>query len=150
MGHHRQAGAGGGTTVLEMTGETDLEAMLATLTVTRRPDTYAVVHVGPVDAAPALGGGVEAVISEAEGATVVCTLEAAAAGNWSVDFEAAWLTLDVHSALEAVGLTAAFSAALGAASIPCNVLAGYFHDHVLVPAEKAEAAIVCLEALRSP
>ena len=65
-----------------------------------------------------------------------------------VDFEVAWLTLRVHSALEAVGLTAAFSAALGERDIPCNVLAGTFHDHLLVPVDRADDAVDALEALR--
>ena len=85
---------------------------------------------------------------EDEGVTVVATRAAAERNGWAFDFEAAWLTLDVHSALEAVGLTAAFSAALGAADIPCNVLAGFHHDHLLVPVDRVDDAIVCLEALR--
>ena len=62
-------------------------------------------------------------------------------------FRAAWLTLTVHSALEAVGLTAAVATALAAAGIPANVLAGYFHDHVLVPEDRADDAIRALRAL---
>jgi len=55
--------------------------------------------------------------------------------------------LDVNSALDAVGLTAAVSSALAAHGIPCNVLAGYHHDHLLVPIERAELAIAILDAL---
>ncbi len=122
--------------------------MLATLTVLRRPLTYAVVTVDGDQAPPAIGNGVEALVAESEGLTVVCTLDAALLGGWTVEFEAAWLTLDVHSSLDAVGLTAAFSAALGSASIPCNVLAGFYHDHILVPVALADAAVRCLERLR--
>lgn len=128
-----------------MSGETDLDKMLATLTVTRREGTYVFVTV---DEPLPLGDGIDAVVSEVEGVTVVATLAAARRHGWTFDFEAAWLTLDVHSALEAVGLTAAFSAALGAAGIACNVLAGFHHDHLLVPADRAGDAIACLEALR--
>ena len=128
-----------------MAGETDLATMLATLTVSRRPDDYVFVCVAePVP----LGDGVDAVLHEDEGVTVVATRSAAERNGWAFDFEAAWLTLDVHSALEAVGLTAAFSAALGAAAIPCNVLAGFHHDHLLVPLVRADDAIACLLALR--
>ena len=48
------------------------------------------------------------------------------------------ITLGVHSSLEAVGLTAAVAAALTAAGISANVVAAFHHDHVFVPADRAE------------
>ncbi len=124
--------------------------MLAGLGITRRPGVYVFVQVDgtPSASAVALGDGVEALITEAEGTTAVVTAERARAEGWASDFEAAWLTLDVHSALEAVGLTAAVSTALTAEGIACNVLAGFYHDHILVPADRADDAIACLEQLR--
>ena len=127
-----------------MPGLTDLTEMLRTLTVTRRPETYTFVSLAE---APPLSDGVAAVIEEPEGPTIVASVERAAAEGWPIDFEAAWLTLDVHSALEAVGLTAAFSAALADAGIPCNVLAGFHHDHLLVPVERADDALRALGTL---
>ena len=128
---------------------TDLEAMLQTLTVSVQPDRYTFIDV-PSGAAPRVGNGVAAVISEAGSDTVVATIERAEHEGWPIDFVAAWLTLDIHSALHAVGLTAAFSAALADAGIPCNVLAGFRHDHLLVPAEQRTDAVATLEALSSP
>lgn len=130
-----------------MPGMTDLDEMLRTLTVSVRPGRYTFVSV-PSEPSPPIGDGVEAVIREAEGDTAVVTIERAEAEGWATDFVAAWLTLDVHSALEAVGLTAAFSTALAEASIPCNVLAGFHHDHLLVPADRADDALAVLEGLR--
>ena len=129
-----------------MPGMTDLAEMLRSMTVTRRPESYTFVTLA---AAPALGDGVAAVIDETEGPTVVATVERARAEGWPVDFEAAWLTLDIHSALEAVGLTAAFSTALADAGIPCNVIAGFHHDHLLVPVERAAEAVETLKRLAS-
>ena len=57
------------------------------------------------------------------------------------------ITLTVHSSLEAVGLTAAFSAALTGAGISANVVAGYYHDHIFVPERDADRAIETLQAL---
>lgn len=128
-----------------MAGMTDLDEMLRTLTVSRRRDTYTFVTL---DIAPPLGDGVAAVISEFEGPTVVATTERARIEGWPIDFEAVWLTLDIHSALAAVGLTATFAEALTEAQISCNVIAGFHHDHILVPADRADDAIARLEGLR--
>lgn len=125
-------------------GVTDLDQMLATLAVDRRPGVFTFVS------GPAVLDDVEvqAMIVEREGVTSVVAVEDARGLGLDVDFEAAWLTLRVHSALEAVGLTAAFSAALGERDIPCNVLAGTFHDHLLVPVDRADDAVDALEDLR--
>ena len=60
------------------------------------------------------------------------------------------LNILVHprSSLGAVGLTAAFSVALADAGISCNVIAGYYHDHLLVPHDRADEAVAVLRALR--
>jgi hypothetical protein len=86
-------------------------------------------------------------IQESEGTTLVVTVDEAREFGIDVEFEVAWLTLTVFSSLEAVGLTASFSAALAAAGIACNVLAGYHHDHLLVPVDRADEAIAVLRAL---
>jgi len=124
-------------------GETDLEHMLASLDVDRRSGTFTFL----TGEWPELSPTALAIIDEAEGRTLVVPADAARAAGAPVEFEAAWLTLTVHSALEAVGLTAAFSAALGEAGISCNVLAGYHHDHLLVPADRADEAVEVLRSL---
>lgn len=130
-----------------MAGEMDLHVMLSTLSVARRPGVYTVVSVANREVL--LGDGVEALIGEAEGTTVVLTHEESLRRGLNGEFQAAWLTLEVHSSLDAVGLTAAVSTALAADGIPCNILAGFHHDHLLVPVEKADQALERLAALRS-
>ena len=63
------------------------------------------------------------------------------------DFVAAWITLQVHSALGAVGLTAAVSRVLTEAGISANVVAGFTHDHLFVPHDRADDAVRTLVAL---
>jgi uncharacterized protein len=87
-------------------------------------------------------------IREQEGITIVVPEETAAHHGLTVAFRAAWITLMVHSDLEAVGLTAAFATALGQAGISCNVIAGAYHDHIFVPVGSAKAAMVALQALQ--
>lgn len=127
-----------------MSGDTDLTRMLATLQVARRPGTYCYVHLPhlPEDSADAA-----AIVHEDEGVTLIVPAATAADHGWKSAFDAVWLTLELHSSLEAVGLTAAVAAALAAADIPCNVIAGTFHDHLLVPVAKADAALGVLRAL---
>ena len=129
-----------------VTGETDLAAMLASLSVTRRTGAYTVVTV-PAGTEP--GPDAAATIAEDEGLTVVVAVEVAEARGWTIEFSAAWLTIDVHSSLSAVGLTAALSRTLTEQDIPCNVLAGYFHDHLLVPIERVDDAVTAIENLAS-
>jgi uncharacterized protein len=55
----------------------------------------------------------------------------------------------VHSSLEAVGFTAAFSRALADNGISCNVVAAYYHDHLFVNKQDADKAINILNNLAS-
>jgi hypothetical protein len=57
------------------------------------------------------------------------------------------ITLNVHSSLDAVGLTAAVSTVLANEGISANVVAAYYHDHIFVPIVKANQALSCLQQL---
>jgi hypothetical protein len=128
-----------------MSGELDLAKMLASLDVEQRPGRFTFV----TGEWPALRTVAQATIAESEGLTYVVTTDDARAVGAPVDFEAAWLTLSVWSSLQAVGLTAAVSKALADAGIACNALAGYHHDHLLVPFHHVDEAIRRLRALSS-
>ncbi len=128
-----------------MAGDRDLATLVASMAPVLRPDPFV---VATVDDAATLGDLVpDATIREDEGLTVVLPQTDADRLGLSYDFVAAWITLRVHSALDAVGLTAAFSAALARAGLSCNVLAGFHHDHLLVPWEDRDAALAALRAL---
>ena len=85
-----------------------------------------------------------AMIRENVGITLVITQDYADAADLVYDGVYRQISLAVASDLEAVGLTAAFASALAEQNIPANVLAGYFHDHILVPHQLAEQAQQCL------
>lgn len=84
---------------------------------------------------------------EREGVTVVLPKEQADILSLPYSFVSAWITLMVHSALEAVGLTAAVSQSLAKAGISCNIIAGYYHDHLFVPVHEAERALGILKSI---
>ncbi|RAM37105.1 N-acetyltransferase [Arthrobacter globiformis] len=127
-----------------MTGEKNLQTLLASMRPVVREGEYVYAlwpHGKP------LAGHIEAAVREAEGLTVVLPRAEADALELPYDFVAAWITLEVHSALEAVGLTAAVSRALTQARISCNVLAGFHHDHLLVPVGDSARALEVLSEL---
>jgi hypothetical protein len=90
-----------------------------------------------------------ACFAEAEGLTLVMSQEQAVREGLRYHGTFRCIHLNVHSSLEAVGLTAAVGAELAKANISANMYAGYYHDHVFVPAEDARAALECLQNLRS-
>lgn len=123
--------------------ELALDKLLAHLEPRLRPGRYvfaSAIEV-PEDA--------EAVVTvqEDEGVTLVLDQAQADRLGLAYDYVAAWITLQVDSALDAVGLTAAFATALAGAGLSCNVVAGYHHDHIFVPHEEGERAIEVLRGL---
>ena len=88
-----------------------------------------------------------AAVRESEGLTLV--ISKSRADEHKIKYESVFrcITLNVHSSLDAVGLTAAFSSKLTEHGISANVIAGYFHDHIFVQNELAEKAIAAIKEL---
>ncbi|WP_329310446.1 ACT domain-containing protein [Streptomyces sp. NBC_01262] len=127
-----------------MTGESDLRKLLSGMRPQLNPGRY--VFVTTQDGIPP-GVAPVATVAEEEGLTLVLRQQEADAAGLPYDYVAAWITLRIHSALEAVGLTAAFARELGDAGLSCNVVAGFHHDHLFVPYESAAQAVAVLEDL---
>ncbi len=84
---------------------------------------------------------------EEEGTTLVLKREVADKHHLPYDYIASWITLRVNSSLSAVGLTAAFAGALAKEGISCNVVAGFYHDHIFVEKNQGKKAIEILQEL---
>ncbi|GAB6191420.1 ACT domain-containing protein [Desulfocastanea catecholica] len=125
---------------------TDLTLLLRTMEPVLHPGTFVFASLGAgVTVDPAL---VLASIQEPEGVSVVMRESDAQRYNLRILFRCAWITLSVHSDLQAIGLTAAFATALADAAISCNVVAGAYHDHIFVPSQAAEKAMHVLRSLQ--
>lgn len=96
-----------------------------------------------------LPAGIEPACSfqEKEGLSIILSREQAAHNHLPSVSVYAWITLNIHSSLEAVGLTAAVSTALAHAGISCNMVAAFYHDHLFVPIEDSQKAMTILRAL---
>ncbi len=122
-----------------MTGEKDLKILLQSMKPELNEGEYVFCTVEKL---PEIDlKEIVCFFKEKEGITLIIRKELADQLNLSYGFIASWITLKIHSSLEAVGLTAAFSKALTSENISCNVVAGYFHDHIFVATKDAEAAM---------
>ena len=86
-----------------------------------------------------------AMFQEGEGMTLVLERQFAELAGVAIEAIFKCITLTVHSSLDAVGLTAAFSNKLAEHGISANVIAGYYHDHIFVQADKAADAMAALQ-----
>jgi hypothetical protein len=129
-----------------VSGETDLNKLLATMRPELRGGIYVFVTVPSNTAVPA---GFEAVMSfsEDEGLTMIVPESAALAAGITGVFPCRMITLMVHSALDAVGLLATITTRLAAVGIGVNPVSAFFHDHLFVPVGRAEEAVEILRRL---
>ncbi|WP_189742693.1 ACT domain-containing protein [Streptomyces nojiriensis] len=128
-----------------MMAERDLERLLSGMRPELLDERYVFTTVEGAEVPAGLRPA--ATVREPEGLTLVLRQEEADAAGLPYDYVAGWITLRVHSALDAVGLTAAFATELGAHGLSCNVIAGYHHDHLFVAADRAAEAVAVLEDL---
>ncbi len=126
-----------------MTGITDLEVLLREMRPNLRPDEYVYCSV-PAGDVSWLSLSPLGYFREDEGQTLILEREAADKAGLTYGPVMRCITLTVHSALEAVGLTAAVAVALTRHGISANVVAAYHHDHIFVPAQDAERALAAL------
>jgi hypothetical protein len=126
-----------------MSGETDLNKLIASMHPELRDGTYVFVTM-PLDGTDPVGLGAVMSFHEEEGVTMIVPDQAAATAGLVGDFPCRMITLTVHSALNAVGFLAAITTRLAAAGISVNAVSAFFHDHFFVPAGQAEETVEIL------
>ena len=127
----------------------DVQAMIAALQPELDPETYCFVTMPEGYRSGQIVGLALASFREEEGISFVLPVAAAQAMYLSADLPQRRIVLNVHSALDGVGLTAAVAGALAEAGIACNCVAAFHHDHIFVPEADAAVALECLKALQA-
>jgi uncharacterized protein len=128
-----------------MAGETDLGRLLAGLDPVLHDGEY--VFVTLPDRETPLGARPVFAFEEDEGRTIVLPQAEAEEAGLDGVFPSAWITLRIHSSLEAVGMMAAIATALAEAGISSNVVSAFYHDHLFVPSDRARDAVTVLRSL---
>ena len=125
-----------------MSGEVNLEVLLNNMRPVLNTGDYVFCNVSSfdkIDLKQIIGS-----FKEEEGITLIISKAYADRLGLSYSNIMSWITLQIHSSLEAVGLTAVFSSILSKNNISCNVIAGYYHDHIFVLKEDAKKAVEVL------
>ncbi len=131
-----------------MSGETNLSTLLSSMSPNLQKAEYVFCTVK--EDVLELNWGLAlhpiATFHEEEGLTLVLEKTLADAKNFVYESVFKCITLTVHSSLDAVGLTAAVATKLAEHDISANVIAAYYHDHIFVQSDKADAAMLALQS----
>lgn len=84
------------------------------------------------------------IFQEEEGTTLILRREQADSAGLSYPAVFRMITLSVHSSLEAVGFLATITGKLAAHGLSVNPVSAYYHDHLFVPASRAEEVLELL------
>jgi hypothetical protein len=126
----------------------ETNAMLSGMMPALTEEEFVFCTTGDAEIIARIGASAFSWIREEEGITLILTRSAAKSLGFDDSKPMRRIVLQVFSALDGVGLTAAVATALATEGIPCNMIAGYHHDHVFVPSAMADRAVTVLRDLQ--
>lgn len=129
-----------------MAGELDLNALLKNMNADLLPDLFVFCTVAQDEPIPA-SICAQLTFREREGMTIVMRREDAERAGLRYAFASRLITLTVHSALDAVGFLAAVASRLAESGISVNAVSAFYHDHLFVPADRADEAMAILQGM---
>ncbi|MEM9524355.1 MAG: ACT domain-containing protein [Pseudomonadota bacterium] len=128
-----------------MTGETDLEILLQSLSAELTEDVF--VFATLPDGAMPRGIHPRMMFQETEGTTIVLTRQEATERDITFEFPCRMITLNIHSSLDAVGFIAVIAAELAKHGMGVNPVSAFYHDHLFVPEDRKDDAMKILEGI---
>jgi len=132
-----------------MNGITDLHQLISSMNPILNTGEFVFITLADATYGNAWHLAPIASFMEPEGLTLIIPKDRADAEAVDYDEVFRMITLQVHSSLSAVGLTAAVSKQLAMEGIPANMVAANFHDHVFVPSQKSDEALRALQQIGS-
>ena len=132
-----------------MSGELNLAKLLATMTPKLQAREFVFATLKADKAVESLRSAAIGTFVEEEGLTLIVPADQTLPEGTERSEPQRMITLQVHSSLEAVGLTYRVSERLAGLGISCNVVAAFFHDHIFVSTAKADAAVTALQQLQA-
>jgi hypothetical protein len=129
-----------------MSGEMNLEKLLATMEPALQDGTFVFAHVPESHVSAAKECCIQ-FFQEDEGMAAILRKEDAARLGIKAVYESRMITLTIHSSLEAIGFLAIITTKLAAAGISVNPVSAFYHDHLFVPVDKADQTMELLHAL---
>jgi len=131
-----------------MPGEGNLETLLQNMKPEMQDGIFVFCSIPEHEEIPAALRPVH-IFREREGTTLIVRREEAEAAGLTHQFASRMITLTVHSSLEAIGFLAAVTGRLAAAGISVNAVSAFYHDHLFVPAHKADEALRHLQDMNN-
>ena len=125
-----------------MSGETNISALVKGMTPKLNKGEFVFCTLGDSNSIDRADFICE--FKESEGVSIVIEKQKADQLKLKYNSIFNWITLMIHSSLKAVGLTAIVSTELAKQNISCNVIAGYYHDHIFVNKKNATKAMQVL------
>ncbi|ALS97699.1 ACT domain-containing protein [Lacimicrobium alkaliphilum] len=129
-----------------MAAERQLERLISQMQPRLDPRTFVFACLGQEQAMPE-GLQPQMLFMEKEGPTLIVEQQQALKHDLGYEFVSRMITLNVHSALDAVGFLATITSHLAGYNMGVNPVSGFYHDHLFVPADKAELAMQALTEL---
>ena len=128
-----------------MSGETNLNRLIRSMSADLIDGVYVFVTMPGSDIPRGLSPRM--VFREAEGTTLILLRSEAEVHDLVYEFPCRMITLNIHSSLDAVGFMARIASALAQHGMGVNPVSGFYHDHLFVPEDRAEAAMRALAEL---